>query len=159
MDFRARFTTGRWPVMMVSSLQHAVQELLVLRRLTDPHVHHHLFDLRNLVRILEAELLRQRRMDVVPVVPKEPGLLLSAMGFGLILAFCLAFPSSLPSSGRSCYGLGIGFPLFTEIRSLVPSASTLNLVRLASPPVGSTNMTLEMWMGASNVMIPPSGLS
>jgi len=62
--------------------------------------------------------------------------------------------------------LGIGLPLRTEIRSfsrdrfVVPSPSTIRFrTRVGSPVVGSISITFDAWIGASNVMIPPSGLS
>ena len=66
---------------------------------------------------------------------------------------------------RSCqrpevryWGLGTGLPVRTAIRSFIPSDSTRVLTLLGSPEAGSINITLETWIGASDVMIPPSGL-
>src|SRR5690606_31475225 len=64
---------------------------------------------------------------------------------------------ALPISAAQPCGFGIGLPVLTEIRSFVPSAATRMRTRVGSPVVGSISITFDAEIGASNVMIPPSG--
>jgi hypothetical protein len=45
---------------------------------------------------------------------------------------------------------GIGWPDFRLTRSTVPSLSLRRRIRVGSPLLGSSNITLDAWIGAGN---------
>ena len=68
IDFFAFLRTGCWPVIVASSSTTVVEDLRLLDRLADADVEHDLLERRHLVRVREAELLRQLRAHRLLVV-------------------------------------------------------------------------------------------
>ncbi len=64
IDFFARVIAGFWPVMMVRSVIGGLEQLGVLGRPADTHVHDDLLELRYLVHVGVAEALHERRHDL-----------------------------------------------------------------------------------------------
>src|SRR5690606_23834895 len=119
----------------------ALDELRVLGRVTDTHVHDDLGQTAGLVQVLVAELLDQRREDLLAVL-----LLEARLGRGLDggLGHQMSFPERFA----------------TRIRTVLvrPSRSTCSRrypTRVPFLVSGSTIITLLTWIGASTVSMPP----
>jgi hypothetical protein len=117
-------TAGFWPVIRPSSSA-PVDDLGVLRRLAEAHVHDDLLDLRDGHDVGVAELLAERGHDVLQVA------ILQA-----------AHLSTTPSHLR-------------QMRTLRPSARTLWPMRVLAPHSGHTSCTLLAWSEASRSTMPP----
>src|SRR5690606_29165761 len=116
----------------------ALEELLVLRRLAHADADVDLQEPRTLVRIPQIEDFAELGGRVGHVV---------------------VFQFRHPVCHVVHRARGTGIPTLTAIRSLVLSSSTWIRTRLGSPVVGSMSITFDTWIGASKVMIPPSGLA
>src|SRR5919107_1943312 len=110
----------------------AVHQLGVAGGLADPHVDHDLGQPRDLHDVGVAELLLQRRRDLLAVPGEHAGQL----------------------SGGCAHVCQRSLPVRRETRMLRPSSS-LRVPTRVGVPSESTTITLLTWMGASCVTIPP----
>src|SRR5262249_14605222 len=100
-------------------------DLHVRSRLAKAHVHDDLFDLRHRHDVVVAELLAERRDDVLLVFVSQP-----------------AHLSTTPSHLR-------------QMRTLRPSPRILWPMRVCAPHSGQTSCTLLAWTEASRSTMPP----
>ena len=98
MDFLARVITGFCPVMLAELFDGGVEQLRVLHRLAQPHVHHDLVQTRHFHGVLQLELLHQRGNDLTLVALEQRGTL-SAIFFNHLR---VASPGSLSSPPSGC---------------------------------------------------------
>src|ERR1051325_6408088 len=72
----------------------------------------------------------------------------------LVSGDAFAVASNQSPATSNYFALGIASPLFTLMRSLVPSSSICRRARVGVPLFGSRSITFDAWMGAANSMIP-----
>src|SRR5262249_55029406 len=148
----------------------------------EAHVENDLLEARNLVRVLVAELLRQRGDDVLRVLVGEARgddlggrnhlllrrrsvlsaallarLLPPLLGARLLLGLPAGHDLPQPSAALAVAGVGISSPLLAR-RTLLPFASVPTFTRVPLPVFGSTGMTLHARIGCSRSRMPPCGL-
>ena len=128
IERRARVTTGFWPVIGVRSPTAASIALALRQRLAEADVDDDLGQARHLHRVGVAELLPERRHDLVAVALAQ-------------LAAHLAASRSLVS----------GSPQWAHTRTLRPSAERSWRTRVGAPQCGQTTMTLLAAMGLRDV--------
>src|SRR3954468_7995751 len=122
-----------------------VDQLGVLGRVADAHVHHDLGEPGDLVDVLVAELLAQPRDDLLAVARLEArrGRRLDG-GLGGLGAHQMSLPERLATRTRTV--------LVRPSRSICSLRYPTRVPFLVS---GSTSMTLLMWIGVSMVSMPP----
>src|SRR6266511_3156093 len=128
-------------------LDRGVDDLAVVDRLAEPHVHDDLLELRSLHRVLEPELLHHLGADL----PLES-----------VLQACCHLCLSLPSAGRrscramrvNCYRAALRFS--RRAFSFAPSSRPIFSRRTGAPSLPTT-MTFESAIVPDFSTMPPSG--